>query len=146
MARSLGRLCLFGACILLAGAASGCAGGKLGAPKSDQNFDDGDDPGQPMPGTLPDAAADAIVPDGSGAACTKPADCAAPLRCVFPIALGCGTKGSCVLYTDPTGCAQKQACACDGTTVSLCSPDGYGPAPIDHAGACPQPPGDAAPE
>lgn len=145
MARSFGKLLLVCACVLFAHVASGCAGGKLGAPKSDQNFDDGDEPGQSMPGTLPEAAADAIVPDGSGAVCAKQVDCSAPLRCVFPIALGCGTKGSCVLYTDPAGCEQRPACACDGTTVALCAPDGYGPAPIAHAGVCP-PAGDATPE
>lgn len=130
----------------LALTAAACGGGKLGSPKSDNNFDDPDNPNQTMPGTRPDAAADAVVPDGSGAVCAKQADCPAPLRCIFPVALGCGTKGSCALYTDPPGCAQKEACACDGATVALCAPDGYGPAPIAHAGACTNPPADASPE
>jgi len=140
---------LFASSLLLgAVAVAACGDGKLSAPKSDQNYDDPDNPNQTMPGVSPDAAADAYVPDGAGATCTKQAECAAPLRCIFPVALGCGTKGTCALYTDPPGCAQKLACACDDTTVSLCTPDGYGPAPIARAGACADSgaPLDASPE
>jgi hypothetical protein len=146
MARSRSLTVVFACTSVVASltTAIACGGGKLGSPKSDQNFDDPDNPNQTMPGTLPDAALDVVVPDGSGATCTKPADCLAPLRCIYPIALGCGTKGTCALYTDSPGCAQKQACACDGNTVSLCAPDGYANAPIEHAGVCVGTP-DAAP-
>jgi hypothetical protein len=127
------RLALF----LSLALALSCSDGKIKAPASDKNFDDSDDPGQMMMGSHPtDASTDGYVPDGEGKACSGPMDCAAPLRCIFPIAIGCGAKGTCALYSDPPMCASKTACGCDGKDIALCAPDGYAPAPIKGAGAC----------
>jgi hypothetical protein len=123
--------------ILLSLFALGCSEGKLKAPASDKNFDDGDDPGQMMMGTMvKDGSTDGYIPDGQGKTCASSTECAAPLRCVFPIALGCGAKGTCALFDDPPMCASKLACGCDDKNVSLCSPDGYAPAPVQSSGAC----------
>jgi hypothetical protein len=118
-----------------AAAVVACSNGSLKPPVSDKNFDDPDDPNKSGEVVVPDASGDgSFLLDGSGKACTKQEDCAAPLRCIFPIALGCGATGSCALYADAAGCGAKTACACDGTVVSLCAPDGYAPKPV--GGAC----------
>lgn len=120
-----------------------CSDKTLKPPASDKNFDDSDDPGMTMTGTKLDAATDAL-PDGEGKTCGAQTDCAAPLRCIFPIALGCGTQGMCALFTDPPMCSSKTACGCNDTDVVLCSPDGFAPSPVKHTGACT--PSDAASE
>lgn len=115
--------------------AAACSDRTLKPPASDKNYDDGDQPSQTMPGVLPDAATDAL-PDGEGKVCAAQTDCAQPLRCIFPIAFGCTGKGVCALYTDPVDCASRKACACDGTTIALCSPDGTAPKPVKATGEC----------
>jgi hypothetical protein len=122
-----------------------CGSGALKPPGSDKNFDDPDDPTNPGEVVVPDASGDGnFVFDGSGKACTKQEDCAAPLRCIFPKALGCGATGTCALYTDPAGCQSRTACACDGTMVTLCAPDGYAPKPVGGSCTDAAPPDDAA--
>jgi hypothetical protein len=124
--------------LLITSIIAACGGGKIKAPQSDKNFDDSDDPGSMMTGTIGgrDGSSDGYVPDAEGKSCMTPADCPAPLRCIFPIALLCSAKGMCALYTDPPNCAQNLACNCDNKTVSLCTPDGYAPAPISKKSAC----------
>lgn len=112
----------------------GCSDTTLKPPASDKNFDE-EDPTMTMMGVVPDAATDGL-PDGQGKSCTTKTDCSAPLRCIFPIALGCGAPGMCVLFTDPPNCAAQKACACKGVDVDLCAPDGFAQAPIKHAGVC----------
>lgn len=112
-----------------------CSDQTLKAPASDKNYDDMEDPTMTMMGVLPDAATDGL-PDGQGKACMKNTDCGGQLRCIFPIALGCGAPGMCVLYTDPPMCSTKKACACNDVDVDLCTPDGFAPAPVKHAGSC----------
>jgi hypothetical protein len=120
-----------------------CSDKTLKPPASDKNFDDSDDPNMTMMGTTLDAATDAL-PDGQGKACTKTADCSPMLRCIFPIALGCGAPGTCSFYTDPVGCSTKLACDCTGSDVKLCAPDGFAPVPVKKNGSCS--PSDAASE
>lgn len=116
-------------------AAAACSDKTLKPPASDKNFDDSDDPGMTMTGVKLDAATDGL-PDGQGKTCGVQTDCGAPLRCIFPIALGCGTQGMCALYVDPPMCSSKIACACNDTDVMLCTPDGFAPAPVKRVGAC----------
>jgi hypothetical protein len=123
--------------MLLAGAslcANACGGGDVYGPTtSDKNFDDPDDPGASgNTGTAPDAN----VGDAQGRACAADRDCPAAYRCAFPVASGCASKGSCVLFSPPAGCEQKIACACDGTKATFCAPDGYASAPIKAVGPC----------
>jgi len=114
-----------------------CGGQTLKAPASDKNFDDSDDPGQTMMGTPPrDGSTDGWVPDGQGKVCTSSMECASPLRCSFPIALGCTAKGQCALWVDPPMCSSNIACGCDEKNVPLCSPDGTSPSPIKYKGPC----------
>ena len=93
-----------------------------------------------MMGTKLDAATDAL-PDGEGKTCAGQTDCGSPaLRCIFPIALGCGAKGTCAYYTTPPMCASKKACGCNDIDVELCdAPDGYALAPVKHIGVCSSP-------
>lgn len=116
-----------------------CSDKTIKPPASDKNFDE-EDPSMTMMGVVPDAATDGL-PDGQGKSCMKAADCGSQLRCIFPMALGCGAPGMCVLFTDPPNCAMKKACGCngvggEGVDVVLCAPDGFAPAPVKHAGAC----------
>lgn len=113
----------------------GCSDTTIKPPKSDKNFDDSDDPGMTMTGTKLDAATDAL-PDGQGKSCSKTSDCGPMLRCIFPIALGCGAPGQCSYFTDPTSCSMKLACGCDGNDVMLCAPDGFAPAPVKKNSSC----------
>src|SRR5258708_4279721 len=129
--------------LLVVFAIAGCSDKTLKPPASDKTFDDSDDPGMTMTGTKLDAATDAL-PDGEGKSCGAQTECAAPLRCIFPIALGCGAQGMCALYADPPSCGSKLACGCDGKDVVLCSPDGFAPSPVKKIGACS--PSDAATE
>lgn len=121
-----------------------CSGDALKSPESDKNFDDPDNPNNPGDVVIPDASGDGNFRlDGSGQGCLKQEDCALPLRCIFPIALGCGSQGVCTFYTDPAGCQSRMACACDGTIVNLCAPDGYSPKPIGSCTTDAAPPQDA---
>jgi hypothetical protein len=121
--------------ILLLETLAACSDKTLKPPASDKNYDDMEDPNMMMMGVLLDAAADGL-PDGQGKKCASSTECASPLRCIFPIALGCGAPGACALYTDPPNCAAKKACGCNDVDVTLCSPDGYATSPIKHSGAC----------
>lgn len=116
-----------------------CGDSKIKAPQSDKNYDDSDDPGAKMMGSPPlDGSTDGFVPDGEGATCTAQTDCAAPLRCIFPIALGCGAKGICSFYQDPPNCTQTFACGCSAKKmdVPLCAPNGYAPEPVRSGSPC----------
>ncbi len=114
---------------------SACSDKTLKPPASDKNYDDMFDPNMDMMGTKPDAAMDAL-PDGEGKGCMKNADCGPMLRCIFPIALGCGAPGQCAYYTDPPNCSASLACDCNGNDVMLCTPDGFAPAPVKKKGSC----------
>ena len=116
-------------------ALAACSDKTLKPPASDKNYDDMEDPNMTMSGVVPDAATDGL-PDGQGKSCMSTMQCGGQLRCIFPMALGCGAPGMCVLFTDPPNCMTKKACGCNDVDVDLCAPDGFAPAPVKHAGAC----------
>jgi len=115
-----------------------CGGdGAVPAPKSDSQFDDGEDPGggPPNVGTRPDASGDA-----QGRTCVADRDCPASHRCSYAIATGCLAAGTgvCMIYTPPADCMTTVACSCDPTPkdVPLCTPPGFAPVPVSHVGSC----------
>lgn len=81
-----------------------------------------------------DASTDA--PDAGG--CAGDFDCPnASDHCYFPISGGCSTLGICSPFVPSSNCTPTTACGCDGTTISVCAPDGYVDRPATGAGACP---------
>lgn len=111
-----------------------CGGdGALSAPKSDSQFDDGEDPGSGPPGggTRPDASGDA-----QGRVCAADRDCPASHKCSFAVSGGCSATGACMIYSPDAACASTVACGCSQKDVPLCAPAGFAPEPIAHAGSC----------
>jgi hypothetical protein len=87
-----------------------------------------------------DASAEAS-PESGTAGCTGDLDCSnVSDRCFFPVTGDCtqtGPVGTCMPYTAPASCTPTVACGCDGTTISVCAPDGYVDRPSSGLGACP---------
>jgi len=108
-----------------------CGDTPIGAPVGDQNYDDPSDPGQTGQNNYAPEAGDA-----NGRACVSARDCPATFVCAYPIADACGATGRCLPYTPVAGCDSDLACACDGTTVSLCAPSGYAAQPVAAIGSC----------
>ena len=98
--------------------------------------------------------------DAAGDMSTTPQTCAGDFdcpssgsKCWFTIDAGCSVlslKGVCKSFTPPDKCAPTVACGCDGTTISVCAPQGYVDRPSNYAGPCPDDggtdAGDASPE
>ena len=103
---------------------AGCSQSIIGDPAGSNNYDDPDDPGNPgVTSGAPDATGDAY-----GRFCIAARDCPATMVCAYPIADTCGAAGRCLPYvSSPAGCDASLACACDGTEVAMCAPDGYAP-------------------
>jgi|GEM_PF-5145618 len=117
-----------------------CGGsGAAPAPKSDTQFDDGEDPGSGPPnrGNRPDASGDA-----QGRTCTADRDCPASHKCSYAIGAGCASigMGVCRTYTAPANCTTSVACSCDPAPrdVPLCTPPGFAPVPVSRVGSCKQ--------
>ena len=88
-----------------------------------------------------DASTDSPNGDGATGGCAGDYDCPnVSDHCFYPIDLGCSTAGqvgTCMGYTAPSNCTPTVACGCDGTTISVCAPDGYVDRPASGPGACP---------
>jgi len=102
-----------------------------------------------------DGGSDAAGDGNTGPqACAGDFDCpSAGNKCWFTVDAGCGVqslKGICLSFTPPDNCTPTVACGCDGTTISVCAPQGYVDRPSNYAGACPDDGGadasDASPE
>lgn len=132
---------LLGIAVLVAVPA--CSDDVIPPPKSDKNFDDPDEPATPGGvGAVDAGTADAAV------ACASDVDCPPKARrCFFPVADGCGAKGLCVDYVEPTGCTKSLFCACGGGGVSACAPEGQSPVPVQPGATCKEStPPDAGPD
>lgn len=92
------------------------------------------------PGGGVDASSDSAT-EGGTATCTGDFNCpSASDRCFFAINAGCGQnelRGTCIPFTTPPSCTPNVACGCDGTTISVCAPDGYVDRPSSGPGPCP---------
>jgi hypothetical protein len=93
-------------------------------------------------GTSGDAAVDSSTDADAGpATCVADFDCPnVGDHCFFPVDGGCtlqGRQGTCMAFTATPGCTATVACGCDGTTITVCAPDGYVDRPSVSAGACP---------
>ena len=84
-----------------------------------------------------DATSDGTAPQ----VCAGDFDCpSAGSKCWFVADGGCSVqslKGVCMTFTPPDKCAPTVACGCDGTTISVCAPQGYVDRPSNNVGACP---------
>jgi hypothetical protein len=119
--------------------AAACSDETIKAPASDKNFDDPDEPATPgQVGAVDASTADVVVSCGSDVDCPPRA-----ARCLFALADGCGAKGTCVNYVEPTGCAKTRFCNCQGGGRSACAPAGFAPTPVEPGAACEE--SDAAP-
>ena len=107
-----------------------CGDTPIGAPVGDQNYDDPNDPGRSGQNNVAPEAGDA-----NGRACISARDCPVAFVCAYPVADACGATGRCLPYATDAGCSDL-ACACDGTTVSLCAPPGYATQPVVALGSC----------
>src|SRR5438874_2735322 len=89
-----------------------------------------------------DAGADATADTAPGPQpCAGDFDCpSSGSKCWFVVDGGCSVqnlKGVCLSFTPPDKCAPTVACGCDGTTISVCAPQGYVDRSSNFAGACP---------
>jgi hypothetical protein len=88
-----------------------------------------------------DASSDSPVDQNTQTTCFSDVDCeAVGDHCFYAITGGCslgGSTGVCINYSQPATCTPNVACGCDGTTISVCAPDGYVTRLSAGPGACP---------
>jgi hypothetical protein len=70
--------------------------------------------------------------------CAQDSDCAQGTKCFFRVADACAAVGECLPWDalPHPGCRSPTWCACDGTSVVVCAPGGYGPKPIAYEEVC----------